>query len=46
MKGMRIQQTDQILKESKNARHNAKKHPVEVSFFTKIKQAISNLFHH
>ena len=42
---MRIQQTDRILKESRNARHNAAKHATaERGFMARIWSAVTNLF--
>ena len=42
---MRIQQTDQILKEARNARHATAKHPdPSRGFIARIWSAVTNLF--
>jgi hypothetical protein len=41
---MRIQQTDKILKEARNARHNNKIHTEPVGVMTRIWRSVTSLF--
>jgi hypothetical protein len=42
---MRIQQTDQILKESRHARHNTALHESKRNWLARLWSSITSLFH-